>query len=526
MSKVRPKRGSKTSSSAVQPISLTSGTKELGSSEAHHKIHSSSSETPSLSLSTTSTNFSYEESEILKVFTMFNHSKKKPFRSEEGFGTINPLYNDADELPAPINLPSPIKPTIATSLSMPTMSSLSTTTSGMPSARAETVPTYSRGSFSMTKSTTPNASTPVLPQSRVLSPGRSESEMIKVPTSNPASPDMPTPPNTPSSPPSSTDQSNLQEQLNHPRTSITSDEVTPPINPAMQGKGQLYNILGYPVDLPDIKPCHRNNSCISPEDTKTELYPFSKYPKPFIIDSLKDSEKIIRDLVNLGNGIYDDSEKGNYQTSPVKSEHWETLEDKEKTVTACWNHNLDRPKAEDQYHGKGDLTGKQDSNHANNMSQKKANPKKETSDMQDKEILPNKRKSKNDSYGKAPQEQSKSQRCQNGLVENAATKSATIPVITIHENQRDSLYSHLNIPMIDDDLDSRKPDSSTESSSIDFDCLGTWSCSTKQLWEQQQQVELELQRLWWRSTLQSCNSEEGQPNRPNWNNQSLPLHED
>ena len=448
MSKVRPKRGPRLSPSNTTPpvvFEPSAGTEETSSTDSTSTTSSCSS--GSTSPSSVSTNFSaytetFSESESYfnPLTKMFKHL---PYSSDSGFGIMNPMYDDgsggttdaADD-------PSVSKSTIATSQSLPTLTS---TVKNLQTPPAKTTSVCSSTDSNSAKNL-PKISSVVTPpklpippvKSTPSDPSKDKESSTDMKNNNSPSPEparlasseLVTPPNTPHSDLSSPTEKEpkIGTQFMNP-LDIYNDESNLP-NPAKELGGPLYNILGYPVDLPNAKSPTVKNNRISPEDTKSKMYPFSSYPTPSILDSFTDSEKVIEHLAKLGNGVYKDGGKpknGIQKSAPEdqdarkKSDDWVNLEDKDQHIVRCWNHSADKPNKKSKKHSKDEEKGKSKGVQFNESKSVRVV-------RRDKSKL---------------------------------TKKETEE----DESKRDSLFADLELPMIDEDVDNKKSFSSTATTS-------------------------------------------------------------
>ncbi|XP_071543938.1 uncharacterized protein [Panulirus ornatus] len=449
MSKVRPTR-------CPQPSPGTEKLVVLGS----RKTSGESSTNPKPSRATKL------NSDDEAVFKMFRN-----FASDSTYSAMNPLFVSADEAAMPPDLPTPMKPTVPTSYSMPTLATTLTSLvspTRPPTDDCCTVTSVSSEAYPSSPSNlSPPPNTPLSPLSVPGSPVRHKTHpSFRAPSSNPLSPDIIPPPNTPLSPMSHITSPQLEaDQYVLGRSNICADTARP-------NEGPLYNILSPDlVDLTNLRHPTGDVFPTSAHDPRCEgksMCPFSAYPNHYCLDHDGDAEKVIKDLVNLGNGVYDNKcGRKDYSRPkcngvlelPGKSEDWNKLEEKQNLVAACWSHNLTSA----------------------------------PEDLQSKE--PEKYQSTSNEVQK-PQKETKS----GGPHEETPEESnrTIIPETNEQEDQRRrSRYHKLKIPMIDDDLDSQQPDSSSPtesdtSSSLSLDFLGPGAA---QLAEQLCDVTSEAGRL-------------------------------
>ncbi|XP_064085314.1 uncharacterized protein LOC135200635 [Macrobrachium nipponense] len=451
MSKVRPKRGPRLSPTEEAPP-LVLETPAAASNEENNSSTEYTSPTSSCSsgtsLQSTSTNItaysaSSENDSYFNPLT--NMFKQYPYSMDSGFGIMNPMFDDASEVCRLPDIPLGAKPFIPASQSLPIMSS------GYTDLLSPTQMTYSVCSSAGSERTkmsvrSPGISTPPnTPISPALDPSqgawvaRCNSSNIKC--SNTTSPNLVTPPNTPLS--------NLlspsKEDSDHSSQYSTCSDRNDLYTPAMAVEGQLYNILGRPVDLPNKKSPVADSVRISPTDTESKLYPFPSYPSPSALDSFTDSEKVIKHLIKLGNGIYDEgSQKGNiYGRSPElertlpKSDDWINYQDKTQTVAPCWTQPSDKSKLENhlQREGDEDKTRKQNGTTPQEKdAEKNSNLKSGSEKEQIRDPSPTEEEVKSPEEGD----------------EDGA-------------NKRDSLFADLEVPMIDEDTDNGMLDTPTAS---------------------------------------------------------------
>ncbi|XP_064085363.1 uncharacterized protein LOC135200685 [Macrobrachium nipponense] len=416
--------------------------------------------------STASTTSATSKKSFNPMATLF---KNFPFHSDTGFGTMNPMYDESDgDLPA--DLPSPIKPTVATSQSLPTMP-LNTPPSGGPTSQqasngdvCSTVPSLTGSQISPgTKDLI--SEMPPSPISQPQSPRRSKSESYEVPKSKePISHDFPTPPNTPfSHPPSPSDKKQPAKQTH----AELCDEPNYLYNPAMALRGQLYDILGYPVDAPNTPRPRKGSVHLSPDGTPKEAKPFPTYPANENIDSIngngkKNSEDDNNNEENTKNQGEDKDKKTPPDASP-KTEKLDKLEDPEDKVVACWNHR-DRPKVDEQ------------------LQKKDGNV-----NLRNKQAMGNTQPSARKSV----------------LIIADSPEDKKPPKQEDGENKRRSLYEDLDVPMIDDEPEYRKTDtpdaslgsnrSTQPSEGLDLDFLSQTAAA--ELAEQLCEVTSEAGRL-------------------------------
>ncbi|XP_066963110.1 uncharacterized protein [Macrobrachium rosenbergii] len=473
MSEVLPqKKGSEPLSETPEPLDDNpdgasgpgSPTKEESAIAALYGLKRSPSGT-----STASTTSAASKKSFNPMATLF---KNFPFHSDTGFGTMNPMYDESDgELPA--DLPSPIKPTVATSQSLPTMP-LDTPPSGGPTTQqasngdvCSTVPSVTGSQISPgTKDLI--SEMPPSPISQPQSPRRSKSESYEVPKSKePISHDFPTPPNTPfSHPPSPSD----KKQPVKPTHAELCDEPNYLYNPAMALRGQLYDILGYPVDAPNTPRPRKGSVHLSPDGTPRESKPFPSYPANENTDSVNgNGKKNIEDDNNNEENIKNQGEDKDKKTPPdasPKSEKLDKLEDPEDKVTACWSHR-DRPKVDEQ------------------LQKKDGNVKL---------------RNKQDMGNTQPRDHSARKSV---LIIADSPEDKKPPKQEDGESKRRSLYEDLDVPMIDDEPEYRKTDtpdaslgsnrSTQPSEGLDLDFLSQTAAA--ELAEQLCEVTSEAGRL-------------------------------
>lgn len=434
MSRIRPLKSSKSSSSSCQPVTLR-GMASNGASEGAAAVSSPSTATTAFTPSASA-------------------SKSSPGAFEtdaSSFGTVNPLFLDTDDECLPDNLPAPLRPTIPASQSMPSISqslaglvtsplasSAECYAAAAATATAAAAATDSSQHSPVTPNLTPPPNTPLSPLSTPSSPKRHKSPMSgQTPDPNPLSPDLVPPPNTPLSPgsyPASPHQS-LGLPINKEETSYLQ-------NASPGSNGPLDNILSPdPVDLTNLRPLAADafaGDCKMPR-------------RLFLTDNMNKAEAVIKELVTLGNGVYDEGshdKNGNRPPAPkrfhehlVKSGDWSALQDREKRIAACWNHNL--------------------------HEEHKHTPSKNALHLAENKV----QKSSNGPVGKGKHS------AQKQTDKKKASKSSTAnerkPLLLEQRRGWDfkqgTRYRKLKIPMIDDDDDNyRKPDSPRSSSSSSF----------------------------------------------------------
>ncbi|XP_068203104.1 uncharacterized protein [Palaemon carinicauda] len=419
--------------------------------------------------STASTTSAASKKSFNPMATLF---KNFPFHSDTGFGTMNPMYDDSDG-DVIAELPSPLKPSVVTSKSLPTMP-LNTPPSGGPSSQqsskvdiCSTVPSVTSSQISHgTKELI--SEMPPSPISQPQSPRRSKSESYEVPKSKePISHDFPTPPNTPfSHPPSPSDK---KQPVKETQAELC-DEPNYMYNPAMALRGQLYDILGYPVDMPNTPRPRKGSVHLSPDGTPKESKPFPTYPANKNIDSIngngnknpEDDNNNEENNKNKGG----DKDKTTPSDADPKSEKLDKLDDPEDKVVACWSHR-DRPKVDEQLQ-KTDS----DINQLNKRAMDNAPPKDKSA-----------RKSV--------------------LIIADSPEDKKPPKQEDGENKRRSLYEDLDVPMIDDEPEYRKTDtpmtslssnrSTAHSEGLDLDFLR--ESAAAELAEQLCEVTSEAGRL-------------------------------
>ncbi|XP_047489813.1 uncharacterized protein LOC125039670 [Penaeus chinensis] len=459
MSRIRPLKSSKSSSSSCQPVTLR-GMASNGAGEGE-------AAGPSPSTATT-------------AFTPGASASKcsaGAFEAEaSGFGTVNPLFLDTDDECLPDNLPAPLRPTIPASQSMPSISQGLAASPLESSAEcfAAAAAADSSPHSPVTPNLTPPPNTPLSPLSTPSSPKRRKSPTSgQTPDPNPLSPDLVPPPNTPLSPgsyPASPHQS-----LGLP---INKDETGYLQNASPGSNGPLDNILSPdPVDLTNLRPLAGDAfaaDCKMPR-------------KLFLTDNMNKAEAVIKELVTLGNGVYDESShdrNGNRPPAPkrfhehlVKSGDWSALQDREKRIAACWNHTL--------------------------HEEHKHSPSKNALPLSENRV----QKSSNGPVTKGKhgaQKQSDKKRASKTSAANER-KPLLLEQRRGWDFKQGTRYRKLKIPMIDDDDDNyRKPDSprSSSSSSFSLDILTTDGAA--QLAEQLCDVTSEAGRLITQEVREVC----------------------
>ncbi|XP_068203838.1 uncharacterized protein [Palaemon carinicauda] len=448
MSKVRPKRGPRLSPTETAPPLVletvqaaaeeTNSSTEYTSPTSSHSsgaiLHSSSTDFTAYSASPEG------DSHISPTTKMFKHF---PYSSDSGFGIMNPMFDDASEMRRLPDIPQSINPFIPASQSLPIMPS---SCSGLisPSQMTNSICSSAGSRKTRASARTPTISTPPnTPISPILEASQGawidRSNPSNVKHSNATSPNLATPPNTPLSNPLSPSSENIgysSHSSHHSINSDTSDLYTP----ALAAEGQLYNILGYPVDLPNKKSPTAKNVRISPTDPGYKLYPFPSYPSPPGLDSFTESEKVIKHLIKLGNGIYDEGsgKKDSHRGPPEitgdlpKSGYWDGYGNQTQIVAPCWTHTEGKSKTENQLQRDDDNTKGQDAAKSQDTGQN----------------------------GSLPTGSEKEQICD----VSCTTKGDGSPKKGDEidgENKRNSLFADLEVPMIDEEANNGNLDSPT-----------------------------------------------------------------
>ncbi|XP_045613004.2 uncharacterized protein [Procambarus clarkii] len=376
------------------------------------------------------------------------------FGSDGGYGAINPQSPFTGRAAMPLGLPEPLKPIVPTSYSMPTLAT--TITSLMSPQQTHTDVFYNAVSFGgdacpLSPNLSPPPNTPLSPLSIPSSPKHPATRTSpKIPCYNLQSPSIITPPNTPMSPVSSI--ASPQPE----RDKYFMEPMQFPDSSAVSDHGPLYNILSPDlVDLTNLRPFPKANPKFPSDPTHgtRDSSSYSAYPSHYFADHNGNAEEVIKDLVNLGNGMYDggNEERLKYkkiQEPPSKSRAWDSLEEKETLVEACWNHNLSSFPD-----GRSDSTAKNS----------ECKPSKTHKSLVE---TSSRKKKKHKNRRTAPN----LNECNLGAVEDDVDHS---------QHKRRSRFRKLKIPMIDDDdsQDCRKPDSdvttsTSDSSSSSIDILG------------------------------------------------------
>ncbi|XP_042214857.1 uncharacterized protein LOC121861276 isoform X2 [Homarus americanus] len=407
------------------------------------------------------------------------------FSSDGGYGTMNPLFSPADEVGLPPDLPEPLRPTIPTSCSMPTIRALATTlTSLMAPHPPPPEVCYNVAAVDpLSPNLSPPPNTPMSPLSIPTSPSLSATRSgPKTPGSNPLSPSIITPPNTPSTP-----LSGLAGPQQEGADKYTLNYPQFPVATAVTASGPLYNILSPDlVDLTNLRPLPGEHLQTAPSDPRhaaeKNICTCSAVPNPYFVEHYGDAEAVIQDLVNLGNGVYDAGGRGRrdqptkyptIQELPGKARDWDTLGEKEDLVAACWHHQ-------------------------HTSTTPPENPTNTTPQRPDTET----NKAHNNQTKKKPKDKNR---------RKTPDRSDCRLVLTDSEDdhKKHSRYRKLKIPMIDDDVDCRKPDSdvtttteSDTSSSLSLDLLGP---GASQLAEQLCDVTSEAGRLITREVQEGIN---------------------